>query len=152
MEWILDKMDTILQATYSDAFYWIKTITFLTHFHWSLSLRVQLTHCGLVTPFGTRDLGQHWFSQWLVAWRHQAITWTNVDLSSLRSHDVNLMAISLEISLPSVTKIGLKIIFLKNLLKSPRGQWVKVTARYRAFNDPSPEPMMNQFTGNLYVS
>ena len=28
------------------------------------------------------DLGQHWLAYWLVAWQHQAITWTNVDLSS----------------------------------------------------------------------
>ena len=38
---------------------------------------------------------------------------TNVDLSSLRSSDVHLMAISFEISQPSVTKISLKIIFLR---------------------------------------
>ena len=71
-----------------------------------------LTHCGLVTPYGGRDLSQHWLRQWLVAWRHQAITWTNVDLSSLRSSDVHLRAISLEISQPSASKISLKIIFL----------------------------------------
>ena len=62
-------------------------------------------------PYGGRDLGQHWFRQWLVAWRHQAITWINVDLSSLRSCDVHLRTISLEISQPSVPKISLKIIF-----------------------------------------
>ena len=49
----------------------------------------------------------------ILAWRHQAITWTNVDLSSLRSSDVHLRAIALEISQPSVTKIILKIIFLR---------------------------------------
>ena len=38
-----------------------------------------LTHCGLVTPYGDMELGQHCLRQWLVAWRHQAITWTNVD-------------------------------------------------------------------------
>ena len=59
-------------------------------------------------PYGGRDLGQHW--------RHQAITWTNVDLSSLRSSIVHLRAISLEISQPSVTKISLEIIF-------PRFYW-----------------------------
>ena len=37
------------------------------------------THWGLVTPYGDVDLGQHWLRYWLVAWRHQAITWTNVD-------------------------------------------------------------------------
>ena len=43
-----------------------------------------LTHWGLVTPCGDRDLGQHWLRLWPVAWRHQAITLTNVDLSSVR--------------------------------------------------------------------
>ena len=43
--------------------------------------------------------------------RHKAITWTNVDLSSLRSSDVHLRAISREISQPPVTKISLRIIF-----------------------------------------
>ena len=48
---------------------------------------------------------------WLDAWWHQAIAWTNVDLSSLRSNDVHLRAISLEISQPSVNKMTLKIVF-----------------------------------------
>ena len=72
-----------------------------------------LTHCDLVTPYGGRDPGQHWFRQWLGAWRHQDITWTNIDLSSLRFCDVHLRAISLEISQPSVIKINLKNIFLR---------------------------------------
>ena len=38
-----------------------------------------------VTPCGVVDLGQHWFRCWLVAWRHQAITWTNLDLSSIKT-------------------------------------------------------------------
>ena len=63
-------------------------------------------------PYGGRYLGQHWLRSWLVAWRHQAITSTNADLSSLRPNN-HLMTISLEISQPSVTKISLKIIFLK---------------------------------------
>ena len=71
-----------------------------------------LSYWGLVTPFGDIDLGQHCLRWWLVAWRHQAITWTNVDLS-LRSSDVHLRAILLEISEPSVTKISLKIAYLK---------------------------------------
>ena len=41
----------------------------------------ELTHCGLVTPYGDINLWQHWLRQWLAAWRHQAIAWTfNVDL------------------------------------------------------------------------
>ena len=30
-------------------------------------------------------LGQYWLKLWLGAWWHQGITWTNVDLLSLRS-------------------------------------------------------------------
>ena len=44
-----------------------------------------LIHCGLVAPYDNIDLGQHGFRSWLDAWWHQSITWTNVDLSSLRS-------------------------------------------------------------------
>ena len=40
-----------------------------------------LTWCGLVTPNG--DIDQHWLRWWLVAWWHQAITGTNVHLSSV---------------------------------------------------------------------
>ena len=36
------------------------------------------------TPYDDRDLGHHWLKQWLVAWQHQAITWTNVDFSSVK--------------------------------------------------------------------
>ena len=43
-----------------------------------------LTHCGLIMSYGIRELGQQWFRKWLVAWRHQAITWINVDLLWMR--------------------------------------------------------------------
>ena len=32
-------------------------------------------------PYGIGDLGHLWFRQWLVAWRHQTITWNNINLS-----------------------------------------------------------------------
>ena len=74
---------------------------------------IPLTHCGLETPYGDIDLGQHWLRQWLVAWRHQVITWTNVDLSSVRSSCIHLMAISQEIHQSSMNKINMKITHLK---------------------------------------
>ena len=43
----LDKMATISQTIFSDAFFWMKS--FVLEFHWSSFLRVQLT------------LNQHWF-------------------------------------------------------------------------------------------
>ena len=53
----------------------------MCHVEWLISLEA-LAHCGLVMPYGNIDLGQPWLRQWLVAWCHQAITSTNVDLSS----------------------------------------------------------------------
>ena len=50
-----------------------------------------LTHCGIVTPYGYLNLGQHWLRQWLIAWRHQVIIWTNVDLPLAKSRDNYLM-------------------------------------------------------------
>ena len=35
--------------------------------HSSSVHRAELTHCGLVTPYGIRDQGQHWLRWWLVA-------------------------------------------------------------------------------------
>ena len=44
-----------------------------------------LIHCGPLTTYGDKDLGQNWFRQWLVARRRQAITRTNFELSSAGS-------------------------------------------------------------------
>ena len=54
-----------------------------------------LTNGGLVMPYG--HLGQHWPSQWLVvwvAWQHQAISETNVNLSSKVIIGIHQRAIS----------------------------------------------------------
>ena len=47
------------------------------------------------------------------SWRHKAITWINVDLSSVRSSGIHLRAISQEISQLPITEISLKIIYVK---------------------------------------
>ena len=74
-----------------------------------------LTHCGLVMPYDNIDLDQHWFREWLVAWQHQAITWTSVDLSSVRSSDNHTRAVSEEIPQPSISKIIMKITHLSGI-------------------------------------
>ena len=53
------------------------------------------------------------FMQWLVAWRHQAITWSKFDLSLLRTSDIHLRPISQEVPQPSITKISSNITYLK---------------------------------------
>ena len=47
---------------------------------------LHLTHCGLVTPYG--DIS--------VNLQHQAIIWTNADLSSVRSRGIHLREFSQE--------------------------------------------------------
>ena len=47
--WGWDKMATIFQTTFSNAFSWMKMYEFRLRFHWSLFLRFQLT------------ISQHWF-------------------------------------------------------------------------------------------
>ena len=80
-----------------------------------------------MTSYGDKELGQHWLRYWLVAWRHQAITWTKVDLSSVRSSEILPRAISQKVSQPSTTVIGLKI-----SSKSPKPQWVKLKSQEAA--------------------
>ena len=74
---------------------------------------ISLSHCGLVTPYGDMELGRHWLRQWLVAWRHQAITWTNVDSSLVRSHGILLRALLFDDVKIPVNKTRLKIAVLK---------------------------------------
>ena len=50
-----DKIDAILQTTFSNAISWMKMFEFRLKFHWSLFLKVQLT------------IFQHWFRLWLDA-------------------------------------------------------------------------------------
>ena len=67
----------------------------LTRRHmFSLFQHFCLAHSGLVMPYSDINLGQHRLQKWLVAWWHQAITWTNVDLSSARFSDDHLRAVS----------------------------------------------------------
>ena len=63
--------------------------------------RSYLTHCGLAMSYVDIDLGQH-------------ITWTNVNLSPVRSSDNRLRAIAQEAPQLPITKISSKI-----SLKSP---------------------------------
>ena len=54
-----------------------------------------------MTPYGNLDLGQHWLRKWLVAWWHQANTWTNVQWG--------LVVISQEMLKISILDTSLKI-------------------------------------------
>ena len=75
--------------------------------------RLNLTHCGLVTPYDDKVMGQHCFSYWLVAWWHQAITWTSVDLSKMFC-GIHVSAISQDLLKKLFHEMSLKIVPLKS--------------------------------------
>ena len=72
-----------------------------------------LTYCGLMTSYDNTHLSQHWFRQWLVAWRHKAITCTTVGFLLVRKYGI---------SPENYT--------LKSTVTSPGGQLVKKLAVY----------------------
>ena len=72
-----------------------------------------LISCGLVTPYGDIDQGQHWLRFWLVVWQHQTITWTNIDLSLVMSCGINLRTLSWQNLKIPFSKSKLKIVLLK---------------------------------------
>ena len=87
---------------------WAPKACAVTHYVWLVPWKAEchiLTQRVLVTSYCERDQGQHWLMQWFVIWRHRAITWSNVDLSSARSGDIHPSAISLEISQPPASTI-----------------------------------------------
>ena len=67
-----------------------------------------------MTPYIWQQRSRSTLAQVMVcfAWRHQTITWTNVDWSSVESSDIHIRAISLKMPQP-ITKICLKITCLK---------------------------------------
>ena len=90
----------------------------------SVSACKKWIHCGLVTPYGDIDLGQHWFRQWLVAWRTKPLSepvlnlhyWGTVAFTREQFHDS-----------PSYYLCNtFEIYSFKITASSPRGQWVKL--------------------------
>ena len=83
-----------------------------------LPLRLSaLIHCSLVKPYGDTHLSQYLCRCWLIAWRHQAITWTNVDFLLLSFFGIHAIKIPQRVhKLPICISIrGLKIILYKML-------------------------------------
>ena len=70
-----------------------------------------------MTSHGNIDLGQHWLR--FVAWRHQAITWTNVDFWLGRFSGIPLGAISHWVTKLLYYIMSLKIILLEILPHIP---------------------------------
>ena len=82
---------------------------------------LQWTYSRKATPYGGIDLGQYGPRQWLLAWRHQAITWTNANLSSMGICGNHLIQYYI-----SIRKMSLKNILLNYFYVS---QWPKNSVR-----------------------
>ena len=83
-----------------------------------------LSHWGLVGPYDSIELAQLWFKLWLVAW-HQAITWTDVDLSSNAFCGIHLRATSQEPPMSSIRKMCSNTTRLKLLSDFPGSNELK---------------------------
>ena len=70
-------------------------------------------------PYGNIELGHHWLGICLVAWRHQAITWTNVDFSLVTFCEIHLTTISHQVA---ILYNDFENYILKIIIPSLRGQ------------------------------
>ena len=82
-------------------------------------ITVALTHYGLLTPHDNTDLAWYWLRLWLVAWHHQAITWTNVAFSLIRFCGIHLREILQQVPKQLFCIISLIIFHLKSLSHCP---------------------------------
>ena len=129
--------------------------TFCIDYFWGRLIHsIIYIHCGLVTPYVNTDLGQHWLRQWLGAVRHQAITWTNVDFSSVRSSDNHPKAGSQRCLSHQLLKLAWKLL-IWFVIKSPQDNdltqviWVLVNigsdyGLMPSGSKTSPEPMLTR--------
>ena len=105
----------------------------IKHFIGEIASRVVVCDC-VAAIFQGRLLNSSWTSDVIWPQRsgstshylNEAITWTNVDWSSVKSSGIHVGAISLDKPQPPNTEIRLKITYLKFHLNFPRGQWVGV--------------------------
>ena len=76
----------------------------------------------VLAPLGLRDNETH---ESHGSWRHQAITWTNIDLSSVRSIGIHQRAISQETPQPLIIEVNVKINYLKSHSNLPGANELK---------------------------
>ena len=78
------------------------------------------------------DLGQHRLSYWLVAWQHQAITWTNIDLSLVKFCGIHLRAISHRVG--KLLFCVMRKLYLKITVTSPGVNELNMDLRYLCYH------------------
>ena len=94
-------------------------------------VKLHLNHYAPMTPYGDIHWGQHWVKKWLVAWRHNAIAWNNVDFFLTKFCDIHLRAIS-----QIVAKLLVCIISWKSILLRIMPHLSK--ANKKKYLDPAP--------------
>ena len=107
-----------------------------------------LIRCGPLIPYGAIDLDQHWLRQRLVAWKHQAITGTNVDSSAEMFPGIQLKAISQKMLIKLIHDFRSEITLLKLLPRLPF-QWVK-RMHVSIVRSPTWEHSLLVFTVHTY--
>ena len=95
-------------------------ILFESYIQFSVLLdRKHLSRCDLETSYGDRDLSQIWPRRLLFAWRYQAVTWFNVELSQKVLCDIHLRAISQQVAVILIDTVCSETTYLKLSLHLP---------------------------------
>ena len=68
---------------------WLSTTVYCYFFKIGMPELI-IAHCGLVTSYANIELCEDWLRWWLVAWRHHAIIWTNINYSCVIFCGINL--------------------------------------------------------------
>ena len=95
------------------------TLSYNKHYH---TIHIQPTYI----LYGIRDLDQCWFRWWPGAWQHQAISWINANLPSMRSSGIHCSVMFTSVLLVSIQILCLKFTLLKlvnKLLKNMSINW-----------------------------
>ena len=98
-------------------------IPLCAHSMWSMDTETELSliyrsrstliDWGLVTPIWWQNSCHHWFRYWLVIILVPAIAWTNDDILSIGTLEINLCEIILQIQIVCVVKICWKMLSAK---------------------------------------
>ena len=152
--WGRDKMAAISQTTLSIAFSWLKMLEFRLNFHWSLFLRVQLTHWGWVTHICVSKLIITGSDNGLSPGRRQAIMWTNAGIlliGPLGKFNQNSNISIHENAIESVV-CEMAAILSRPLCVNNTPALFQIMAWRRPGNKPLSEPMMVSLLTHICVT
>ena len=122
---------------YNAGIFIYKKVSHISSFLWAF---FYLTHCGLVMPYGDRS--ESTLAQVMACCRTAPSPYLNLDWSSVKPSDIHIRAISEEMPQPVITKIHLKITYLKFHSNFPGANELIVS--FHGFQEQSLSQLMDE--------